>query len=180
MAWSPWKGRVVRSSKGLSDDVAALLFDVIEQLGQDIQVGRYPAIVKLEGERTVTLIDYDYQCDPAMADAFERRAADHAYRVSAIRWVFAVPQVWVINERDVAVREVSGHRLRDGEHEAITWMALDRDQGLDFGRVHYRRRPSGEPILDEPEVFTVPMRIGPMMPGYTLLQILTGDESGND
>src|SRR5262249_45835260 len=134
----------------MNDDVVALLFTAVERVEQHIRADEYPAVIAVEGQRTLMLSDYDYLRDYAAAAAFERRAASHARRVAAIRWVLAVPQVWVINERDVAVRAVSPHPLREGEQEAITWMAFDRADGVDYGRVPYARRPSGEPVFDEP------------------------------
>lgn len=93
-----------------------------------------------------------------------------------MRWVKAVPQVWVINKRDVEMRAPSSHPLREGEQEAITWMAFDRTEGVDYGRVAYTRGPNGEPIFEEPEVFIVPLLPGELIPGYTLLRSLTSGD----
>lgn len=49
-------------------------------------------------------------------------------------------------------------------------MSFDLNDGVDYGRVAYTRRPNGEPIFDEPEIFTVEVRPDALMPGYTLLQ----------
>ena len=164
----------------MNDDVVALLFVAVERLERHLRAGEYIAVVAVEGQRTLVLSDYDYLRDHTDAAAFERRAAGHARRVSAARWVLAVPQVWVINERDVAVRAASPHPLRPGEQEAITWMAFDHADGVDYGRVPYARRPSGEPVFGEPEVFTVPLLPGELMPGYTLLRSLTSEEPSED
>ncbi|MFD0857044.1 hypothetical protein ACFQ07_32760 [Actinomadura adrarensis] len=87
----------------------------------------------------------------------------------------------MINERDVEVRSPSPHPLREGEQEVITWMAFDEADGVDYGCVLYTRRPSGEPVFDEPQVFTVPLMPGDPMPGNTLLRELVGaEESGED
>ncbi|GAA4100796.1 hypothetical protein [Actinomadura miaoliensis] len=160
----------------MNDDLVALLFDVVERLEQHIQTGEYVAIAALEGERTLLLSDYDYLRDQDAAVAFEQQAAAHARRIGAIRWVLAVPQVWVIGERDVATRAPSSHPLRPGEQEAITWMGFDQEGGIDYGRVPYTRRPDGEPVFGEPEVFTVPLTPGDLMPGNTLLRTLMDDE----
>lgn len=154
----------------VNDDVVALLFDVVGRLERSIQAHDCPAIVALEGQRKLILSDYDYLRDQATAAAFEHRAADHAKQISVTRWVLAVPQVWLINERDVEVRAVSHHPLRSAEQEAITWMAYDEADGVDYGRVPYARRPNGEPVFGEPEVLTVRVYPGESMPGYVLLR----------
>ena len=156
----------------VNDDVVRLLFDVVGRLERSIEAHECPAIVALEGERDLVLSAYDYLQDQATAEAFERRVADRAMQITATRWVLAVPQVWVINERNIEVRAVSQHALRPGEQEAITWMAYDEGAGVDYGRVPYARRPSGEPIFSEPEVFTVGLNPGAAMPGYQLLRAL--------
>jgi hypothetical protein len=58
-------------------------------------------------------------------------------------------------------------------------MAFDRTDGVDYGRVAYARRPNGEPVFEDPEVFTVPLRPGELMPGYTLLNDLMGDDESS-
>lgn len=160
----------------MNDALVTLLFDVVERLEKCIRGHESPAIVSVQGERTLVLTDYDYLRDPAAAAAFEQRAAIHARRIAATRWVLAVPQVWVINERDVAARAVSDHPLRPGEQESITWMAFDHDDGIDYGRVPYVRRPNGEPVFDDPEVFTVPLSPGTLTPGRTLLRNFIDDD----
>ncbi|TDB91168.1 hypothetical protein E1264_02430 [Actinomadura sp. KC216] len=161
----------------MNDDLAAVLFDVVERQEQHIRADEYLAIAALDGERRLILSDYDYLRDRASAVAFEQRAATHARRVVAVRWVMAVPQVWVINERDVAARSPSPHPLRAGEEEGITWMGFDQEDGIDYGLVPYTRRPSGEPVFAEPKVFNVPLIPGDLMPGHTLLRTLLDDES---
>jgi hypothetical protein len=159
----------------VNDDVVALLFDVVGRLERSIQAHDCPAIVALDGQRKIVLSDYDYLRDQAAAAAFERRAADRAKQIAVTRWVFAVPQVWVINERDVEVRAVSHHALRPGEQEAITWTAYDETDGVDYGCVPYSRRPNGEPIFGEPEMLTVRIYPGDDMPGNLLLRTLFND-----
>jgi len=160
----------------MNDDLVALLFQVVHRVEEHIRAGEHLAVLAVEGQRSLVLSDYDYLLDRTAAAAFERRAAGHARSVSAVRWVLAVPQVWVINRGDVAVRSVSPHPLRAGEQEAITWVACDHAEGVDYGRVAYARRPRGEPVFEEPEVFTVPLLPGELMPGYTLLHSLTTDD----
>ena len=160
----------------VNDDVVRLLFDVVARLERSVEANECPAIVALEGERKLVLSDHDYLRDHATAETFERRVADRARQVNPTRWVFAVPQVWVINERNVEVRAVSRHVLRPGEQEAITWMAYDEGTGVDYGRVPYVRRPSGEPIFSEPEMFNMGLHSGPSMPGYVLLRALSGSD----
>lgn len=159
----------------MNDDILALLFEVIERLERHIQANQYVAIAGVEGQRRLMLSNHDYLDN---REAFEKRVAKYARDIEAVRWIFAVPQVWVINERDVATRELSPHPLRPGEQEAITWMAFDEADGVDYGRVPYTRRPNGEPVFGEPEVFTVPLHPGSLMPGYILLRSLMGDDNG--
>jgi len=160
----------------MNDDLVALLFQAVRRVEEHIRAEEYLAVLAVEGQRSLILSDYDYLLDRAAAEAFERRAAAHARSVSAVRWVLAVPQVWVISKHDVAVRSASPHPLREGDQEAITWVACDHVEGVDYGRVAYARRPRGEPVFEEPEVFTVPLLPGELMPGHTLLRILTSDD----
>ncbi|MCA2229421.1 hypothetical protein [Nonomuraea aurantiaca] len=160
----------------MNDETAALLFDVVERLEKSIIAREGPAIVALRGERLLVLSDYDYLRDEQSAAAFERRAAAKGQEIAATRWILAVPQVWVITPDRVFSRAVSNHPLREGEQEAITWMSFDQSDGVEYGRVPYTRRPSGEPVFDEPEMFTVGVRPAEHMPGYTLLQALFLDD----
>jgi hypothetical protein len=148
-----------------------LLFDVVQRLEKSIVARDCPAIVAIEGERRFVLSDYDYLRDNATAMAFEIRAAEKGREIDAARWVLAVPQVWIFKPPStIAVRAVSNHPLREGEQEAITWMSFDSTDGVDYGRVAYARRPNGEPVFEEPEIFEVGIRPRETMPGYTLLQ----------
>ena len=52
-------------------------------------------------------------------------------------------------------------------------MSFDAEDGVDYGRVPYTRRPSGEPIFDDPEIITIGVRAEHPMPGHTLLQALS-------
>ncbi|WP_146607685.1 hypothetical protein [Spongiactinospora gelatinilytica] len=155
----------------MNEMTAELLFDVVRRLEKCIVSRSSPAIVALQGARTLVLSDYDHSRDISSAAAFERRAALKAREIAAIRWVLAVPQVWVFTPPDaVSVRAVSNHPLREGEQEAITWMSFDRGAGVDYGRVAYARRPNGDPVFEEPEMFQIGIRPTPASPGYTLLQ----------
>ncbi|MFG1879299.1 hypothetical protein ACGFIV_31095 [Sphaerisporangium sp. NPDC049003] len=161
----------------MNDVTAALLFDAVARLEKSIVARDCPAVVVLDGERRLVLSDYDYLRDESAAVTFEARAAVKAREIGAVRWALAVPQVWVFRPPDtVALRAVSNHPLREGEQEAITWMTCDRDDGVDYGRVAYARRPSGEPVFEEPEVFTVGVRPRESMPGFTLLQAYLAEE----
>lgn len=164
----------------MQPDTEALLLDVTRRLEQAIYARDCPAMIALSGTRELLLSDYDYLRDRETAIAFERRAAEHARTVHARRWVCAVPQVWNINKTQVATRAVSNHPLRDGEHEAITWMAYDAEDGVDYGRVRYVRRPNGEPVFDDPELLTVPVLPTEAMPGHTLLRALHEDDQDTD
>ncbi|GII52838.1 hypothetical protein Pth03_12270 [Planotetraspora thailandica] len=157
----------------MNEETAHLLFDVIERLESSILARDCPAIVALEGDRRLILSDYDYLRDRETAVAFEHRAAMKALEINTRRWVLAVPQVWIFEPPStVATRAVSNHPLREGEQEAITWMSFDRDDGVDYGRVAYTRRPNGEPVFEEPEIFEVGVQPREIMPGFTLLQEL--------
>lgn len=157
----------------MTDETVTLLFKVIESLEQSIRSRDCPAVVALEGRRNLILSDYDYLRDRSTAEAFEKRAAEQARTIEAVRWVFAVPQVWVSRPHEILTRAVSNHPLREGEQEAITWMAFDRTDGVDYGRVPYARRPQGEPVFGEPEIFTVKLQPDVLMPGIVLLRTLT-------
>jgi len=160
----------------VNDETWALLFDVVKRVERGIAAMDCPAVVALQGRRTLVLSDYDYLRDRETAVAFERRAAVKGREVGADRWVFAVPQVWRVDAETVAARVVSIHPLRPGEQETITWMA---GGGVDYGRVPYARRPGGEPVFGEPEVFTVDLNPGDPMPGFTLLRALFDDDAGD-
>jgi hypothetical protein len=161
----------------MNEESAALLFDVIGRLEKSIVAHNCPAIVALVGERTLVLSDYDYLRDDESAVAFEGRAAAKALEIGARRWVFAVPQVWLFTPPNtILTRAVSNHRLREGEQEAISWMSFGADDGVDYGRVAYARRPSGEPVFEDPEVFTVGIMPTEVVPGYRLLQALIAED----
>ena len=160
----------------MNDETAALLMDVVGRLEGSIRVRDCPAIVALDGIGRLFLSDYDYLRDEAAAQAFERRAAGKAQEIETVRWVFAVPQVWVARKGIVSVRAVSNDPLRKGEQEAITWMSFDREDGVDYGRVAYARRPNGDPVFEEPEMFTIEVRPAEGMPGITLLHALMGED----
>jgi hypothetical protein len=164
----------------MNHETTALLNDVVARAEKSIIARDCPAIVALEGERKLVLSDYDYLRDQSTAAAFERRAAIQARAINAKRWILAVPQVWVFKPpKTVAMRAVSNHPLREGEQEAITWMSCDRDNGVDYGRVAYTRRPNGEPVFDEPEVFTARVQPHESMPGVTMLQTYLSEEQSN-
>lgn len=158
----------------MNDETARLLSDVTGRLQRSIRQGDCPAIVALDGEPASLLSDYDYLRDDETATAFELRAAARARETSARRWVLAVPQVWVTRAGVISTRAVSNLPLRDGEQEAITWMSFDDSDGVDYGRVFYTRRPRGEPVFGDPEIFTASAQVrpSPSMPGYTLLRAL--------
>ena len=163
----------------MNDDTARLLLDVATRLERSIRARDSPAIIAVQGERTLILSDYDYLSGEAAAAAFEHRAAAKAREIGARRWVLAVPQVWQITAGVVSTRAVSNHPLREGEQEAITWTSFDVGDGVDYGRVAFTRRPGGEPVFAEPEIFTsdAQARPAPSAPGYALLRDLIDDDS---
>ena len=162
----------------MNELVTDLLYEVVDKLKGDIQRKDCPAIVAIDGTKQLVIRDYDYLRDRETAVDFERRAATRARELDVVRWVLAVPQVWVIDARGgIKTRAVSNLPLREGEEEAITWTAYDRDDGLDIGRVFYTRRPSGAPIFDEPEIVTRQGQMSENAPGHVLLQsVIAADE----
>jgi len=159
----------------VNQDTESLLFDVAGRLERAILQRDCPAMVALQGDRTLVLSDYDYLRDEPTAAAFEQRAAEKARETHTTRFVFAVPQVWVDTDDTVQARAVSNHPLREGEREVIAWMSYDAHDGVDYGFVPYVRRPTGEPIFAAPEVFTAAVRPREQAPGWTLLRALTQD-----
>lgn len=160
----------------MNEATLALVRDLTARLEREIRARECVAMVALEGERTLVLSDYDYGRTEAAAHAFEDKAAAQARLIKATRFVFAVPQVWMITGDDVATRAVSNHPLRPGEEEAITWMSFDANAGVDYGRVPYTRQ-DGEPIFDEPQWLAIPMQPDEHMPGLRLLRALTADDN---
>ncbi|UIX34329.1 hypothetical protein [Streptomyces sp. GQFP] len=159
----------------MNQDTESLLFDVAGRLERAIIDRDCPAMVALQGDRTLVLSDYDYLRDEPTAAAFEHRAAERAREIHTSRFVFAVPQVWVDTDDTVQARAVSNHPLREDEREVIAWMSYDAHDGVDYGFVPYVRRPNGEPIFADPEVFTALVRPREQAPGWTLLRALMED-----
>lgn len=169
------KSGMTRSRETTTDvnqETESLLSDVIGWLERAILEQDCPAVVALQGDRTLVLSDYDYLRDEPAAAAFEQRAAVKAQQIHTSRFVFAVPQVWVETDDRVQARAVSNHPLREGEREVISWMSYDAHDGVDYGFVPYVRRPSGEPIFSDPEVFTALVRPRERAPGWNLLRAL--------
>jgi hypothetical protein len=160
----------------MTSEIEEMLGRVVAALQREISSGQCPAVVAVGGDHPLLLTDYDYQRDEATAQGFERRAAARVREAGATRWVLAVPQVWVITATLVSTRAVSSLPLREGESEAITWMAVDLSEGVDYGRVPFTRRPRGEPVFGNIEVITVQASPAPGMPGYTMLHLTAGDE----
>ncbi|MEU6573591.1 hypothetical protein [Streptomyces sp. NPDC046805] len=159
----------------MNPDTESLLFDVAGRLERAILERDCPALVALQGDRTLVLSDYDYLRDEPTAAAFERRAAEKARQNHTSRFVFAVPQVWVDTGDSVQARAVSNHPLREGEREVIAWMSYDAHDGVDYGFVPYARRPNGEPVFADPEIFTAAVRPREQAPGWILLRALVQD-----
>ncbi|MGW4793927.1 hypothetical protein ACWEPC_16140 [Nonomuraea sp. NPDC004297] len=161
----------------MNEATAHLLFDAVERLEKNIVARECPAIVAMEATDKLILSDYDYLRDADTAAAFEARAAEKALEIGAVRWVLAVPQVWLFKPPStITVRAVSNHPLQEGEQEAITWMSFDREDGVDYGRVAYARRPNGEPVFEDPEIFDVGVRPAEVMPGFAFLRRLLTEE----
>ncbi|MGW7514162.1 hypothetical protein ACWGJ2_01025 [Streptomyces sp. NPDC054796] len=159
----------------MNHETESLLRDVTERLERAIHDRECPALAALQGDRTLVLSDYDYLRDEATATAFESRAAAWAREIHTVRFVFAVPQVWLVSVDMVEARAVSNLPLREGEHEVIAWLSFDAGDGVDYGLVPYTRRPSGEPVFADAEVFTVPVQPYDEAPGRILLRALTAE-----
>jgi hypothetical protein len=160
----------------VNDETEALLADVVARLEKSIEGHQCPAIVSMHGRRPLMLTAEEYLRDEASAAAFEHRAAHHGKQIDVTRWVLAVPQVWVMGAGKISARAVSNHPLREGEQEVIAWTAYDRDDGVDYGRVPYTRRPSGEPVFGEPELLNVGIHPAASSPGYILLRTIHEDD----
>ncbi|WP_235609010.1 hypothetical protein, partial [Frankia casuarinae] len=119
------------------------------------------------------LTDRPYLISWATALAFEIRAAAHAQSNATHRWVFAVPQVWYEDGDLIEARPLFTAPVQPDEQEAITWMSCDDTDGIDYGRVPFTRRPGGEPVFDDPEYFTSPVRPLQRTPGAALHRLLT-------
>ncbi|MGW0662200.1 hypothetical protein [Streptodolium elevatio] len=165
----------------MNDEILALVEDVARRVQRAIITLDCPAIVALDGERTLLLSDYDYLRDRVTAQAFERRAAEAARKINASRWVFAVPMIWFESPAGISARAVSNDPLHEGEQESILWIAFDQADGIDYGRVPYTRRPNGEPIFGDTEIVTLNVSLDDQAPGRTLLsQFLEGDDHPAD
>ncbi|MEV5576590.1 hypothetical protein AB0L06_41735 [Spirillospora sp. NPDC052269] len=159
----------------MNEHTEALLLDVVERVKTAIRAQDCPAIVVLDGRPRVILSDYDYLRDDTTARAFELRAAEKAKETGATRWALAVPMVWLITEHSIATRPVSNLPLREGEQEVIMWTTGDLNEGVDYGRVPYTRRPDSTPAFDGPEIVTIALRPTRSTVGSVLLHVLTVD-----
>ncbi|CAM5730730.1 MULTISPECIES: hypothetical protein [Streptomyces] len=162
----------------MNRDTEILLRNVAGRVERAVTERDCPAMVAVQGDRTLVLSDYDYLRDAPTAAAFEQRAAEKAQQIHAVRFVFAVPQVWLFDQDTVYGRAVANLPLREGEQELIAWMSFDTDDGVDYGYLPYARRPSGEPVFDDHTVITVPVQPYDDFPGRHLLRALT-HESGD-
>lgn len=156
----------------MDDTTWELALDVVARVERAVQSRDCPAIVALAGDRRLVMSDYDYLRDRESAERFERRAAARAQEIHAVRWAFAVPQVWVVTDDHVLTRAVSNHPLRPGETECITLVTFHIDEGIDFGRVPYTRRPDTEPVFGDPEWFEFPLTASADAPARTLLRLM--------
>jgi hypothetical protein len=162
----------------VNHDTEILMFGVTDRVQQAIRNLDCPAVVALTGDRALMLSDYDYLRTRETAVAFETRAAEKAQEIHTLRFVFAVPQVWLPTAHGLAGRAVSNHPLREGEREVIAWLAFDIHDGVDYGHVPYVRRPNHDPVFDDPEIFTAPVQPYDDFPGWLLLRALLADQEG--
>jgi hypothetical protein len=102
--WRSWRSTTTSSSgtarrreatTDVNPDTESLVLDVADRLERAVIERDCPAMVALQGDRTLVLSDYDYLRDEPTAAAFEQRAAEKARENHTARFVFAVPQVWV-------------------------------------------------------------------------------------
>ena len=155
----------------------SLLNDVTRRLERAIHERDCPAIVALYGDRLLVLSDYDYLHDIASADSFERRVAEKAREIHAVRFAFAVPMVWLFTEEGIHVRAVANLPLAESEVELIAWTVFDQNDGVDYGYLPYGRRPNGEPVFDDDDqtLITIPIQPYDTYLGRLLLNALTQD-----
>ncbi|WP_329373368.1 hypothetical protein OG896_39735 [Streptomyces sp. NBC_00669] len=106
-----------------------------------------------------------------MAGCREAAATPH------VRIVFGIPQVRLVVGQEIAGRTVSHHPRRECEREVLAWTGHDAEDGVDYGHVPYARRPNGEPVFDDPEIFDAPVHPYDEYPGRVLLKALLGYES---
>jgi len=156
----------------MNRETALLVEDITARVQRAVRAGDYPAIVGLHGERTLILSDYDYLFSWATALEFEIRSAARAQAIGTYRWVFAVPQVWFDDGEIIQARPLFTSPLLPGETETITWMSCDADDGVDYGRVQFARRPGGEPVFDDAEYFDFPVQALQRTPGAAMHRLL--------
>ncbi|ORT50895.1 hypothetical protein [Frankia sp. KB5] len=157
----------------MNSETTLLVEDITARVQRAVRSGDYPAIVGLQGERKLILSDYDYLFTWATALEFECRSAARAQAIGTRRWVFAVPQVWFDDGEIMQARPLFTSPLLPGETETITWMSCDEDDGVDYGRVEFARRPNGEPVFDDIEYFDFPVHALNRMPGAAMHRLLT-------
>ncbi|MFI0724332.1 hypothetical protein [Streptomyces sp. NPDC021224] len=162
----------------MNHDTETLMFGATDRVQQAILDREAPAIAVLQGDRLLVMSDYDYHRDRDTAATFERRAAAQAQEIHAVRFVFAVPQIWEPTKSGINAGPVSNTPLREGEQEVIAWLAYDTTDGVDYGHVPYTRRRNGAPVFDDPEVFTNPVRPYDRYPGWLLLRLLLEADDG--
>ncbi len=160
-------------------ELSVLVDDVVERVRRALRAKDHSAIVVMEGRRTVVLSDSAYLRGRASAEDFERRAAADARTVAADRLALAVPQVVVVTADEDAVRfrsPLTGP-VREGEREAVVWMAFGVGDGVEFGMVAFTRSPDGRPVFDDPDdTVSEPLHPAAGMPGTTLLRLLLDED----
>ncbi|KQC35380.1 hypothetical protein [Frankia sp. ACN1ag] len=156
----------------MNSETADLVEGITSRVQRAILAGDYPAIVGLHGERTLILSDYDYLISWATSLEFEIRAAAQAQANATHRWVFAVAQVWYDDGDTIQARPLHTAPLQLGETETISWMSYDAEDGIDYGRVQFARRPGGEPVFDDAEYFAEPMQPLNRLPGSAMHRLL--------
>ncbi|MBL7491889.1 hypothetical protein I6A60_20170 [Frankia sp. AgB1.9] len=156
----------------MNSETAELVEDITGRVQRAVCAGDYPAIVGLQGERTLVVSDYDYLFNWATALEFEIRTAARAQAIATYRWVFAFAQVWHDDGETILARPLHAGPLQPGETETISWMSCDADDGVDYGRVQFARRPGGQPVFDEAEYFDTPMDALNRLPGSAMHRLL--------
>jgi len=156
----------------MNSETAVLVEDITARVQRAVRAGDYTAIVGLHGERKLILSDYDYLINWATSLEFEIRAAAKAQANATKRWVFAVAQVWYDDGETIQARPLHTAPLQPGEIETISWMSYDADDGVDYGRVQFARRPGGQPVFDDAVYFTDPMQPLNRLPGSAMHRLL--------
>jgi hypothetical protein len=129
------------------------------------------AVVVLDCQPPLTLVEHDYWQSADNAARFERRAGELAVRHQVRRATFAVPLICQEHDDGARFRPPSG-LPRKGQTEQLWVLGIDLDgDGMDLCRVLYTRRPDGTPVFADPQLLmNGGFRLGDQAPGFALVK----------